>query len=104
MFSGCGQPRLGRKKRDASNEDEYNSWKNNKKEYVRPTTAVGTSLDRLVRDIKSKVKVAKDFWKDLPHSVCNEIAAPITEEHNCWNGLARGRCVEDFTCSCSFIQ
>lgn len=90
MFAGCGQPYVGRKKRDADGFD-HNNWKSNRKQQPRPTTALGTSLDRLVRDIKSKIKLAKDFWKDLPHTICNDIAAPITEEHKCWNGIARGR-------------
>ena len=64
MFSGCGQPRFGRKKRDAeaaaaSYEDFSFGWKPGRKnqQVVRPTTAAGTSLDRLVRDIKSKVRL-----------------------------------------------
>ena len=95
VFAGCGQPRLGRKKRDASrNFDDY-TWndfsKNQRDPYVRPTTAAGTSLDRLVRDIKEKISVAKDFWKDLPHSLCNKLAAPQTNENHCWNGLTRSK-------------
>nr|ANS60428.1 GPC1-6 [Platynereis dumerilii] len=96
VFAGCGQPRLGRKKRDASrNFDDY-TWndfsKNSQRDhYSRPTTAAGTSLDRLVRDIKEKISVAKDFWKDLPHSLCNELAAPQKNENHCWNGLTRSK-------------
>ncbi|KAK2157534.1 hypothetical protein LSH36_189g03039 [Paralvinella palmiformis] len=60
----------GRKKRDADsyNEDYFNNWKYSEQS-VRPTTASGTNLDRLVRDIKKKIKVAKDFWNGLPHGV-----------------------------------
>ncbi|XP_071159085.1 glypican-6-like [Mytilus edulis] len=60
---------------------------------VKPTTAAGTSLDRLVRDIKDKVKAAKDFWIQLPYSVCNDdkIAAQPDNDDECWNGQDRAR-------------
>ena len=51
----------------------------------------GTSLDRLVRDIKKKVSNTRDFWKSLPHAICSAAAAPVTQENNCWNGLQRSR-------------
>ena len=88
VFQGCGKPAYGRKKREADsyNEDYFNSWKYSEQS-VRPTTASGTNLDRLVRDIKKKIKVAKDFWNGLPHGVCNDWAEPLFKEYNCWNGL-----------------
>ena len=115
VFEGCGTPRLGKRdKRSAdfppadaavadtpandapaaaaSSYDEYAyGWKYEQKQYVRPTTAAGTSLDRLVRDIKSKVETAKDFWKQLPHQLCNDLAAPIVDQSNCWNGQSVNR-------------
>lgn len=62
---------------------------------VKPTTAAGTSLDRLVRDIKDKVKTAKDFWIQLPYSVCNDekIAAQPDKDDQCWNGQDRAKYV-----------
>jgi hypothetical protein len=62
------------------------------------TTAAGTSLDRLVRDIKDKVKTAKDFWIQLPYSVCNDddIAAQPDNDDECWNGQDRARFVSNF--------
>ena len=100
VFSGCGQPRMGRRKREAAGGDQY-SWENyqnmNQRQPARPTTAAGTSLDRLVRDIKDKIEVAKDFWKDLPHTICNELAAPVHEEEHCWNGLSMARYAHPYT-------
>ena len=102
VFSGCGQPRYGRKKREAeaaaaSYEDFSFGWKpgrkHNQQQIVRPTTAAGTSLDRLVRDIKGKVEIAKDFWKDLPHSICNSEAAELNNTRNCWNGQSKAKYV-----------
>ncbi|XP_041350171.1 glypican-6-like [Gigantopelta aegis] len=96
IFAGCGTPRLGRKKREAENF-EYTFNFQPKQQSVRPTTAAGTSLDRLVRDIKEKVKMAKDFWVQLPYTVCNDedlAASPMTED-DCWNGQDRARYIPD---------
>lgn len=64
---------------------------------VKPTTAAGTSLDRLVRDIKDKVNTAKDLWIQLPYLVCNEekIAAQPDKDDQCWNGQDRAKYVLD---------
>ena len=103
VFQGCGQPQMSRNKRSASSQPSQGSssrssrgpyeydWKFSQKPYVRPTTAYGTSLDRLVRDIRQKVVVSKDFWKSMSHSVCNGIAAPLVDVTNCWNGLGKSR-------------
>lgn len=48
-----------------------------------------------MRDIKDKVKAAKDFWIQLPYSVCNDdkIAAQPDNDDECWNGQDRARFV-----------
>ncbi|CAO1419499.1 unnamed protein product [Diamesa hyperborea] len=45
-------------------------------------------LDKLVKDIRQKVKDSKKFWSNLPYQVCNndEVAAPASNSDNCWNG------------------
>lgn len=45
-------------------------------------------LDRLIRDIRAKVKDSKKFWSNLPYQICNndEIAAAPSNDVNCWNG------------------
>lgn len=45
-------------------------------------------LDRLIRDIRAKVKDSKKFWSNLPYQICNneEIAASPSNDVNCWNG------------------
>ena len=45
-------------------------------------------LDKLVKDIRSKVKDSKKFWSNLPYQICNndEIAASPSNDLNCWNG------------------
>lgn len=46
-------------------------------------------LDRLLKDIRTKVKDSKKFWSNLPYQICNneEIAASPTNDMNCWNGM-----------------
>ena len=65
------------------------------RDFVRPTTAAGTSLDRLVRDIKSKVKQAYGLWGNLSSTICDKenVAASSAEENTCWNGNGIGRYV-----------
>lgn len=45
-------------------------------------------LDKLVKDIKQKIKDSKKFWSNLPYQTCNneEIAAKPDSIDNCWNG------------------
>ncbi|XP_046338273.1 glypican-6-like [Haliotis rufescens] len=92
IFAGCGTPRLGRRKREAENYEYTFEFKPNRAA-ARPTTAAGTSLDRLVRDIKERVKMAKDFWVQLPYTVCNDenIAASPMNDNDCWNGQDRAK-------------
>lgn len=45
-------------------------------------------LDKLVKDIKQKVKDSRKFWSNFPYQICNndEFSAPSSSEANCWNG------------------
>ncbi|KAH8259762.1 hypothetical protein KR026_010063, partial [Drosophila bipectinata] len=45
-------------------------------------------LDRIVRDIRQRVKDYKKFWSNLPHSVCSneDIASSSDVDGMCWNG------------------
>lgn len=45
-------------------------------------------LDKLVKDIRSKIKDSKKFWSNLPYQICNndEVAASSSNDMNCWNG------------------
>ncbi|KAL5004606.1 hypothetical protein ScPMuIL_018062 [Solemya velum] len=116
IFAGCGQPRISQPKKrsveeetDVTIEDEQPQHKpgvqynfgpyrsNTQKFRVRPTTAAGTSLDRLVRDIKEKVKIAKDFWIRLPYAICTEeeVASAEGESEDCWNGHDRAKYIPD---------
>lgn len=119
VFQGCGQPepsmafRATRSLKEPSFTGRFRPYSLD----ARPTTAAGTSLDRLVRDrpnmaglphlcapfptrvfffffpqtndVKKKLKHAKKFWSTLPETVCaGERIAPGDE---CWNGTAKSR-------------
>uniref|UniRef100_A0A8C6S8D3 Glypican 4 n=1 Tax=Neogobius melanostomus TaxID=47308 RepID=A0A8C6S8D3_9GOBI len=91
VFQGCGQPKPSttfRTKR-AIKETAFTGRFRPYNPDARPTTAAGTSLDRLVTDVKKKLKHAKKFWSTLPETVCaGERIAPGDE---CWNGTAKSR-------------
>ncbi|KAG4077344.1 hypothetical protein HA402_009745 [Bradysia odoriphaga] len=87
-------------KDDADNSNNNNSnnkgrRKNNKK---KPQLSVKSDdetdenkepvLDKLVKDIRQKVKDSKKFWSNLPFQICNheDFSVPPGIEANCWNG------------------
>jgi len=48
------------------------------------------NLSRLIKDVQSKIEMARDMWMKLPHDLCNKTVAPPTdEEYTCWNGSTR---------------
>ncbi|XP_061091644.1 glypican-4 [Conger conger] len=93
VFQGCGQPKLAAGFRSRrSLKEGSGGFTGRFRPYTPdawPTTAAGTSLDRLVTDVKKKLKHAKKFWSTLPETVCaGERVAPGDE---CWNGTAKSR-------------
>ncbi|KAF7647815.1 hypothetical protein LDENG_00166220 [Lucifuga dentata] len=91
VFQGCGQPKPStafRSKRSVKETGFTGRFRPYSPD-ARPTTAAGTSLDRLTTDVKKKLKHAKKFWSTLPDTVCaGERIAPGDE---CWNGTAKSR-------------
>ncbi|XP_075813306.1 glypican-4 [Microtus pennsylvanicus] len=95
VFQGCGSPKslpAGRISRSIS-ESAFSARFRPYHPEQRPTTAAGTSLDRLVTDVKEKLKQAKKFWSSLPTTVCNDerMAAGNGNEDDCWNGKGKSR-------------
>ncbi|KAM3613310.1 uncharacterized protein V6R79_023964 [Siganus canaliculatus] len=91
VFQGCGQPKPNPVLRSARSikEPVFTGRFRPYSPDARPTTAAGTSLDRLTGDVKKKLKHAKKFWSTLPETVCEgERIAPGDE---CWNGTAKSR-------------
>ncbi|KAJ8266926.1 hypothetical protein GJAV_G00136260 [Gymnothorax javanicus] len=95
VFQGCGQPKLaevGRSRRsikDASFPGRFRPYTPD----AMPTTAAGTSLERLVMDVKKKLKAAKKFWSTLPEKVC--VGDRVAQGDECWNGTAKSRYESD---------
>ncbi|TKS72668.1 Glypican-4 K-glypican [Collichthys lucidus] len=91
VFQGCGQPKPSMAFRSTRSVKET-GFTGRFRPYspdARPTTAAGTSLDRLTNDVRKKLKHAKKFWSTLPETVCaGERIAPGDE---CWNGTAKSR-------------
>nr|XP_061827421.1 glypican-6-like [Nerophis lumbriciformis] len=104
VFQGCGQPKpSGMSRSTRGVPDVFNARFRPYNPDERPTTAAGTSLDRLriiwttmqhsVVDIKGKLKQSKKFWSSLPEEMCAETrltAGNVTDDH-CWNGHTKGR-------------
>ncbi|XP_006788470.1 glypican-6-like [Neolamprologus brichardi] len=94
VFQGCGQPKPAGITRSARGvSDVFNARFRPYSPEERPTTATGTSLDRLVVDIKEKLKDFKKFWSNLPEAMCVEdrVTAGNASEEECWNGHTKGR-------------
>ncbi|KAK2920079.1 hypothetical protein Q8A73_002283 [Channa argus] len=92
VFQGCGQPKplgIGRSARGIS--DVFNTRFRPYTPEERPTTAAGTSLDRLVNDIKGKLKESKRFWSNLPNDICAKGKLTESDEEQCWNSHTKGR-------------
>lgn len=91
VFQGCGQPKPStafRNKRSIK-ETGFSGRFRPYNPDAHPTTAAGTSLERLTVDVKKKLKHAKKFWSTLPETICaGERIAPGDE---CWNGTAKSR-------------
>uniref|UniRef100_A0A8C7YB10 Glypican 6b n=1 Tax=Oryzias sinensis TaxID=183150 RepID=A0A8C7YB10_9TELE len=94
VFQGCGQPKPAGSTRSARGvSNVYSSRFRPYSPEERPTTAAGTSLDRLVIDIKEQLKLFKNFWSNLPEAICVEdkVTAGNVSEGECWNGHTKSR-------------
>lgn len=49
------------------------------------STAAGTNLKSLVSEMRIMLRATKDHWTNLPHAVCDDVAAPA-DSQSCWNG------------------
>ncbi|XP_013925373.1 PREDICTED: glypican-2 [Thamnophis sirtalis] len=99
VFQSCGNPRPtpARSRRDPQEGSRHHFHVYPPEE--KPTTAGGTNLDRLVLDLKEKLRLMRRFWALLPHTLCSseKMAADMANEDSCWNGQTRGRYLPDVT-------
>lgn len=87
LYDRCGKPRLGR--RGAERELRFETLKFGARHgAARPTTAAGTSMDRLVQSFKKPIRNARGFWSRLPDRMCRGAERP---HRDCWDGLQKAR-------------
>lgn len=65
----------------------------------------GITLDKILKDIRSKVKDTSGFWSRLSSQICNshEFAAVSSKDTDCWNGTTIERFVSKHTHSCIWV-
>ncbi|XP_054270695.1 glypican-4 [Macrosteles quadrilineatus] len=95
VFNGCGgRPLLGeRQRRSLSFHPRFRrAGASGEDGRGRHRERAGLDLERLVRDIRSKVKDTKQFWARLPYQACNNdpYVAGGKVNDSCWNGQATG--------------
>ncbi|XP_028315792.1 glypican-4 isoform X2 [Gouania willdenowi] len=91
VFQGCGTPKPSPAFRSTRSIKET-AFTGRFRPYnpdTRPTTAAGTSIERLTNEVKKKLKHAKKFWSTLPETVC--AGERIEPGDECWNGTAKSR-------------
>lgn len=84
--------------KDASNENSAGNRgrrKNKNRQQSTPSKKDDDSednkdpmFDKMVKDIRQKVKDSRKFWSNMPYQLCNneEFSAPSSSDANCWNG------------------
>ncbi|KAG5878895.1 hypothetical protein JTB14_023554 [Gonioctena quinquepunctata] len=82
IYMLCGKPSFSRAEQIAQEEEqaqEDGGWRG------------GSSLlEKIILDIKQKVKETKQFWMNLPYQYCNNLAIlnNVNESAPCWNGTS----------------
>ncbi|XP_026868811.1 glypican-4 [Electrophorus electricus] len=89
VFQGCGPPKATARSRRSTKDSGFPGRFRPYSPDARPTTAAGTNMDRLVTDVKKKLKHAKKFWSTLPDTVC--AGDRVAQGDECWNGTAKSR-------------
>lgn len=89
VFSGCGRLPLGRRTRD-TRELELETYQFTREEARQQQQQ--PSLEKLIRDIRQKLRDSKSFWVNLPYQICNDDkVAASTKDATCWNGTASAK-------------
>nr|XP_031837898.1 glypican-4 [Nomia melanderi] len=89
VFAGCGRPILGRRRRRRSDNRELELESLNFDQETLPEERGTTvaSLDKLVKEIRQRVRDSRQFWVYLPYQLCNDgLVVPPSNTKECWNG------------------
>ncbi|KAJ8916167.1 hypothetical protein NQ315_016306 [Exocentrus adspersus] len=105
IYGKCGKPTtLSRPKRKADYKDSTDNpnmeikiepmkAQGKKKHKKVPETVDNKSvLEKIIADIKQKIKDTKQFWLNLPYQYCNNLSlhSSNNETSQCWNGTGLG--------------
>lgn len=99
VFTGCGKPVLGRRRRRrrrrSSRTESYDEtdtadtagtaeFEDSNIDDGRSSSGV---IDKLVREIRQRVRDSRQFWVYLPYQLCNDgLTVPASNTKECWNG------------------
>lgn len=87
VFTGCGRPVLGRRRRRDSRELELESLNFDQESSSEDRTPTAAMLDKLVKEIRQKIRDSRQFWVYLPYQLCNDgLVVPPSNTKECWNG------------------
>lgn len=94
LYDKCGKLRLARRASGGHQELQFETLKfgGAQQGAMRPTTAAGTSMDRLVQGIRKQIRTTRGMWAQLPDRLCRPPTpqgSPPLED--CWDGLHRAR-------------
>ncbi|XP_060716305.1 glypican-6a [Tachysurus vachellii] len=90
VFQGCGHLKPVRSGSSRSVREMFNArFKPYNPEDMPPSES--SSLEKLVIDIKDKLKKAKRFWTSLPDVICSKENVIETNSEQCWNSHTKGR-------------
>ena len=101
VFTGCGKPVLGRRKRSNGelsfetlqfNTNNNPGGKNNRKQQIQQETVQG--LVKVLKETKARLKDTKQFWQRLPYHMCG--TSNVEEKDSCWNGEKKDKYVDKF--------
>ncbi|XP_073844044.1 glypican dally-like isoform X1 [Musca autumnalis] len=84
-----------RRNNNNNNKRKQQNRKNDDNDY----SGRDPALDKLVKDIRQRIKDYKKFWSNLPHQICSneEISTSSDADGMCWNGHTIDRYMHSIT-------
>lgn len=88
VFTGCGRPVLGRRRRRRDNRElELESLNFDQETSTDDRASTAAILDKLVKETRQRVRDSRQFWVYLPYKLCNDgLVVPPSNTKECWNG------------------
>ncbi|XP_053973744.1 glypican-6 isoform X2 [Hylaeus anthracinus] len=87
VFTGCGRPVLGRRRRRDNRELKLESLNFDQETPTEDRASTAAILDNLVKEIRQRVRDSRQFWIYLPYKLCNDgLVVPPSNTKECWNG------------------